>query len=228
MMSDNIIQDKPIHIPVLKDEVISLLDIQPDGIYIDGTCGLGGHSKLILKNLSPKGTLIGIDVDQAALDLCEASVNKSYKNFHIKKNSYSNLPAILKKKGIDRVSGILLDLGLSSLQLDSLDRGFSYKNNCQLDMRFDQSTPIKAADLINKSMIEGVFIARSANKGISAFIDPSGRVLKSLNTGESGSIELNFPNFYQSTFFSIYGNKIFFLILFLYIFLALIFKKLKI
>jgi S-adenosyl-methyltransferase MraW len=151
MMSDNIIQDKPIHIPVLKDEVISLLDIQPDGIYIDGTCGLGGHSKLILKNLSPKGTLIGIDVDQAALDLCEASVNKSYKNFHIKKNSYSNLPAILKKKGIDRVSGILLDLGLSSLQLDSLDRGFSYKNNCQLDMRFDQSTPIKAADLINKS-----------------------------------------------------------------------------
>jgi len=81
---------------------------------------------------------------------------------------------------------------------------------------------------IYRSVEEGVFIARSANKGISAFIDPNGRVLKSLNTGESGSIELNFPNFHQTTFFSIYGNKIFFLILLLYIFLALIFKKLKI
>jgi apolipoprotein N-acyltransferase len=81
---------------------------------------------------------------------------------------------------------------------------------------------------IYRSIEEGVFIARSANKGISAFINPNGKILKSLNTGESGSIELNFPYFNRSTLFSIYGNKIFFLIILLYIFLALIFKKLKI
>ena len=81
---------------------------------------------------------------------------------------------------------------------------------------------------IYRSIEEGVFIARSANKGISAFIDPNGRVIKSLNTGETGNIELNFPYFNQSTLFSNYGNKIFFLIILLYIFLTLIFKKLKI
>ena len=81
---------------------------------------------------------------------------------------------------------------------------------------------------IYRSIEEGVFIARSANKGISAFINPNGEIIKSLNTGESGSISLNFPYFNSSTLFSIYGNKIFFLIIFLYIFLALIFKKLKI
>jgi len=81
---------------------------------------------------------------------------------------------------------------------------------------------------IYRSVEEGVFIARSANKGISAFIDPNGIVLKSLNMGESGNIELNFPYFYKSTLFSNYGNKIFFLIILLYIFLTLIFKKLKI
>jgi len=84
------------------------------------------------------------------------------------------------------------------------------------------------AKAIYRSIEEGVFIARSANKGVSAFINPNGRVLKSLNTGESGNIELNFPYFYKSTLFSKYGNKIFFLIILLYIFLTLIFKKLKI
>jgi len=81
---------------------------------------------------------------------------------------------------------------------------------------------------IYRSVEEGVFIARSANKGISAFINPNGRVLKSLNTGEAGNIELNFPHFNQPTLFSNYGNKIFFLIILLYIFLTLIFKKFKI
>ena len=79
-----------------------------------------------------------------------------------------------------------------------------------------------------RSIEEGVFIARSANKGISAFINPNGKVIKSLNTGESGSIELNFPSFHEQTLFSNYGNKIFYLIFFLYMFLILIFKKYKI
>jgi len=82
--------------------------------------------------------------------------------------------------------------------------------------------------VIYRSVEEGVFIARSANKGISAFIDPNGVVIKSLNTGESGHIELNFPSFYKKTLFAHYGNKIFYLIIFLYMFLILIFKKYKI
>ena len=82
--------------------------------------------------------------------------------------------------------------------------------------------------VIYRSIEEGIFIARSANKGISGFINPNGRVIKSLNTGESGNVELNFPYFNQSTLFSNYGNKIFFLIILLYIFLTLIFKKFKI
>ena len=81
---------------------------------------------------------------------------------------------------------------------------------------------------IYRSIEEGIFIARSANKGISGFIDPNGKVIKSLNTRESGNIELNFPSFHDSTLFSKFGNKIFFLIIMLYIFLTLIFKKYKI
>ena len=151
MMQSISSENTPIHIPVLKKEVISFLDIQPDGIYVDGTCGLGGHSKIILKNLSTKGTLISIDIDEKALNICKNSLNNGLKKIYIKKNSYSNLPVILKEMDITKVTGILLDLGLSSLQLDSDNRGFSYKNNCHLDMRFDQSEKITAAKLINNS-----------------------------------------------------------------------------
>ena len=151
MMQGVSIDNTPIHIPVMKNEVISFLDIQPDGTYVDGTCGLGGHSKIILKNLSKKGKLICIDIDQEALDICKNSLNGDSRKIYIKKNSYSSLPKILKKMNINKVSGILLDLGLSSLQLDSNDRGFSYKNNCHLDMRFDQTSKTTAARLINNS-----------------------------------------------------------------------------
>ena len=145
------IDNFPIHIPVLKNEVVSFLQIQPDGIYIDGTCGPGGHSKIILENLSSKGALISIDVDQEALKICKNKLGGSFNNFHLKKNSYSNIPSILKKMDIKKVRGIILDLGLSSLQLDSNHRGFSYKNDCHLDMPFDQSKELTAAKLINNS-----------------------------------------------------------------------------
>ena len=150
-MHKTALENMPIHIPVLKDEVLTYLDIQSDGIYVDGTCGLGGHSNIILNNLSTKGTLISIDIDQEALDICKNSLKENFKNLYIKKHSYSNLPSILKEMGINKVNGILLDLGLSSLQLDSNDRGFSYNNNCHLDMRFDQSSVLTAAKLINNS-----------------------------------------------------------------------------
>ena len=145
------INNTPIHIPVLKDEIISFLNIKPDGVYVDGTCGLGGHSKIILESLSSNGTLICMDIDQEALDICKNSLDSNFENFHIKNNSYSKFPEILKDMGINKVSGIILDLGMSSMQLDSNHRGFSYKNDCHLDMRFDQSKELTAAKLINKS-----------------------------------------------------------------------------
>ena len=105
------IKNPPTHIPVLEKEVISFLDIKSNGIYIDGTCGLGGHSKAILKNLSSKGTLISMDIDREALAMCKISLKSNFENLYIKKNSYSNIPEILKEMGINKVSGIVLDLG---------------------------------------------------------------------------------------------------------------------
>ena len=140
-----------IHIPVMPEEVISFLDIQPDEIYVDGTCGLGGHSKFILSNLSSDGFLISIDLDQSAIKICKENLNAQNSKLHIEKNSYSNLPIILDHLGVKKVDGILLDLGLSSMQLDSIDRGFSFSKDSYLDMRFDQSSATSAADLINNS-----------------------------------------------------------------------------
>ena len=140
-----------IHIPVMPKEVISLLDINPFGKYVDGTCGLGGHSKLIQNNLSKEGALVALDLDQKAIQNCKASLNKKKSKLFIKKESYSDLPNILRSLNIDKVDGILLDLGLSSMQLDSNNRGFSFKKDAYLDMRFDQDKKIDAASIINKS-----------------------------------------------------------------------------
>ena len=141
----------PDHIPVMPNEVLSLMDLNPNGKYVDGTCGLGGHAKIILSALSKKGFLIGLDIDNDALKICKKRLNNFSSNFHIEKKSYSELSSILKSLEIDQVDGILLDLGLSSLQLDSQSRGFSFKESSSLDMRFDQDSGVDAADIINKS-----------------------------------------------------------------------------
>ena len=139
------------HVPVLSNEVLSLLEIKPAGKYLDGTCGLGGHSEQILSKLSPNGFLIGTDIDNEAIDLAKNKLEKVGSNFHIEKCSYSHFPKVLKKLNINKVDGVLLDLGLSSLQLDSKDRGFSFMRDASLDMRFDLDSKIKANDIINKS-----------------------------------------------------------------------------
>ena len=139
------------HIPVLSKEVLSLLEVKPTGKYLDGTCGLGGHSEQILSKLSPNGLLIGTDIDDEAIDIAKARLKKVGDNFYIEKCSYSNFPKVLEKLNIDKVDGVLLDLGLSSLQLDSVDRGFSFMRDASLDMRFDLDTNIKANDIINRS-----------------------------------------------------------------------------
>ena len=138
------------HVPVLSNEVLSFLEIKPSGKYLDGTCGLGGHSKQILSKLSPNGFLIGPDIDNEAIDIAKTKLKEVSGNFHIEKCSYSQFPKVLKKLNIDKVDGILLDLGLSSLQLDSRDRGFSFMRDASLDMRFDLDSKIKANDIINR------------------------------------------------------------------------------
>ena len=141
----------PNHIPVMPNEVLSLMGLKPRGKYVDGTCGLGGHAEMILSNLSKKGFLLGLDIDKDAIKICKKRLDNFSSNFHIEKKSYSELSSILKILGIGQVDGILLDLGLSSLQLDSQSRGFSFKESSSLDMRFDQDSRIDASRIINKS-----------------------------------------------------------------------------
>ena len=139
------------HIPVMPKEVLSYLNIQKNGIYLDGTIGLGGHSKLILSQLSTKGHLIGIDRDAEALNICKKRLSPNHPTLSLFNNSYDEINSILDGLEIEKVNGILLDLGLSSFQLDSKDRGFSYKNNCDLDMRFDKSQKKSAFHILNNS-----------------------------------------------------------------------------
>ena len=136
------------HRPVLLNEVIEGLNIRPDGIYADGTLGGAGHSSEILKRLSDKGRLIGIDQDAEAIEAATDRIGRD-ERVSIVRNNYSELPAVLQELHIDKVDGILLDIGVSSHQLDTADRGFSYKSDAPLDMRMDQRQRITAADIIN-------------------------------------------------------------------------------
>ena len=138
-----------VHVPVLPTEVIFYLNIFTDGIYLDGTVGLGGHATLILDHLSPKGHFIGTDRDNEALLLCNKRLSGYPTPVSLFHNSYHNFNAILDELGIDQVNGFLLDLGLSSLQMDSHVRGFSYSTDSDLDMRFDSSQEIKASGILN-------------------------------------------------------------------------------
>lgn len=133
------------HLPVLLDEVLAGLDIKPDGTYIDGTCGGGGHSSEIAKRLSG-GTLMGIDRDPDAVKA--ASERLAPYGFKVAKGNYSDIRSIARENGITAADGILLDLGVSSHQLDTEERGFSYHGNAPLDMRMSQEGQT-AADLVN-------------------------------------------------------------------------------
>lgn len=137
------------HIPVLLKETIEGLNIKPDGIYVDGTIGGAGHSKEIIKKLSPKGILIGIDKDEEALKAAENNL-KGYKNYKLVHGNHDNIKEILEEIGIDKVDGILLDLGVSSYQLDEKTRGFSYISDNKLDMRMDRNQKLSAYDVVNK------------------------------------------------------------------------------
>ena len=136
------------HIPVLLNEVIEGLNIKKNGIYVDGTLGGAGHSLEICKKLSPQGRLIGIDRDVEAL-ACAKEKLKQYDNVKFVNDNHQNIKQILSDLEINGVDGILLDLGVSSYQIDELSRGFSYMNDAPLDMRMDKSQTLTAEEVIN-------------------------------------------------------------------------------
>ena len=137
------------HKPVLLNECIEGLNIKQDGIYVDGTLGGAGHSKEILKKLSAKGLLIGIDRDEEAINAAKNNL-KEFKNVKYIHGNHDDIKEILEDIGIEKVDGILLDLGVSSYQLDERNRGFSYLGENDLDMRMDKSQSLTAKDVVNK------------------------------------------------------------------------------
>ena len=137
------------HKPVLLNETIEGLNIKKDGIYVDGTLGGAGHSKEILKKLDPsKGFLVGIDRDEEALNAAKQNLSE-FNNVKYIHNNHDNIQEILKELNIDKVDGILLDLGVSSYQLDERNRGFSYLGSNDLDMRMDKTQRLTAKEVIN-------------------------------------------------------------------------------
>ena len=136
------------HEPVLLKECIKALNINPDGIYIDGTLGGAGHSLEIAKKLSPKGLLIGIDRDTEALRAAKDKL-KNYTNVKYYHDNHDNIRQILEELQINGVDGILLDLGVSSYQLDEKSRGFSYIADAELDMRMDKEQKLTAKEIVN-------------------------------------------------------------------------------
>lgn len=133
------------HIPVLYDEVLQWLDPQPDGVYVDGTLGGGGHTEAILKS---GATVYGIDRDQDALAAASERL-AGFTKFHPIHGNFHDMAALLAEQGVPSVDGVLLDLGVSSYQLDTAERGFSYHMDAPLDMRMDQSQTFDARELVN-------------------------------------------------------------------------------
>ncbi|HPU63159.1 MAG TPA: 16S rRNA (cytosine(1402)-N(4))-methyltransferase RsmH [Mobilitalea sp.] len=136
------------HKPVLLEEVIEYLNIDPAGIYVDGTIGGGGHSFEIASRLT-SGRLVGLDQDEAAIEAATARLAEFKDKVTIVRSNYSNIKAVLEDLRIDKVNGILLDLGVSSHQLDTPERGFSYRENGPLDMRMDKRNTTTAKDIVN-------------------------------------------------------------------------------
>ena len=137
------------HVSVLLQETVDALAIRPDGIYVDGTLGGGGHAQAVLERLTEGGRLIGIDQDEAAIKAAGERLSRFGDQVTIVRSNYREMPQVLQRLGIAEVDGIVLDLGVSSYQLDTADRGFTYRENAPLDMRMDQRQTKTARDIVN-------------------------------------------------------------------------------
>lgn len=138
------------HKSVLLDETIEGLNIKSDGIYVDGTLGGGGHSYEIASRLSDKGRLIGIDQDKDAIKAASERLKEFGNKVTIVRDNYTNFRKVLDDLNIEKVDGILLDIGVSSYQLDNTERGFSYNADAPLDMRMDDRQKLTAKDIVNE------------------------------------------------------------------------------
>ena len=139
------------HKSVLLDETIDSLNIKPDGIYVDGTLGGAGHAYEVVKKLSDKGRFIGIDQDEDAFAAAteKLSIFKDKIKIDIVKSNYKDINNVLNALGVEKVDGILLDIGVSSYQIDTVERGFTYKVDAPLDMRMDKSASLSSKDIVN-------------------------------------------------------------------------------
>ena len=137
------------HKSVLLMETVDSLNVKPDGIYVDGTLGGGGHAYEVSRRLGEKGRLIGIDQDADAIAAATERLLPFKDKVTIVRSNYKNIREVLFNLGIEKVDGIYLDLGVSSYQLDTADRGFSYREDAPLDMRMDQRNDKTAADIVN-------------------------------------------------------------------------------
>ena len=136
------------HKTVLLNEAIDNLNVKEDGIYVDATLGFGGHSGLILKRVK-RGFLFAFDQDEMAIEYSDKKLSEIGNNYEIIKSNFVNLKEELNKRGINKIDGIVFDLGVSSPQLDIPERGFSYHNDAPLDMRMDQRQKLTAKDIVN-------------------------------------------------------------------------------
>ena len=138
------------HKSVLLEETIDSLDIKPDGIYVDGTLGGGGHASQVCRRLGDGGRLIGIDQDQDAIEAASERLSEFGGKVTIVRENYQKIKQILHDLGIEKADGIYLALGVSSYQLDTAKRGFTYREDAPLDMRMDVRNPVTAADIVNE------------------------------------------------------------------------------
>ena len=137
------------HKSVLLNETIDGLNIKPDGIYVDGTLGGGGHAYEVCRRLGEQGSIVGIDQDAAAIEAASARLKDFGEKVTIVRSNYCDMKSKLHELGIDKVDGIVLDLGVSSYQLDTAERGFSYREDAPLDMRMDTRQKMTARDIVN-------------------------------------------------------------------------------
>ena len=158
------------HVSVLLNETIDGLNINPDGIYVDGTLGGGGHSYEICKRLSDKGRLIGIDQDGEALEAARERLKEFEDKITLVRSNYCEIDTILKDLGIEKVDGIVLDLGVSSYQLDNLERGFSYKSDAPLDMRMNRENNFSGS-IFDTSIPPTVIFPDDASQNLAASLE---------------------------------------------------------
>lgn len=144
------------HVSVLLNECIEGLNIKEDGIYVDGTLGGGGHSLEILKRLSENGTLIGVDQDKDALKAAGERL-QNFKNVKFVHSNFYNIESILNNLEIEKIDGMLMDLGVSSYQLDEGERGFSYMQDAPLDMRMNRENSLSAYEVVNEYEEEEIY-----------------------------------------------------------------------